>query len=284
MPEKILMNNYEWHCNFDTPFFCHYSSHGLETHCHVDFYELCIIVSGSYEHIHNEKTTICKVGDILFFSPGQIHSLVACSTNSYHYSVIIKQDFFRDFCRKNLHNAEKILSTPSVVIKTSGVQLAYLAQIASCLTFMAGDDLMPTIKLFLSNILFACFDNLPATTANMNKIYAVDLLQRFNNFAALSEDVTTIYKQYPLSRNALINDFKKLTGCTIVQYRNMKRIEYAAHLLQEANYSVTDICDILNIENHSHFAKQFKKTYGIAPKQYQIQHRPDENNENKKRS
>lgn len=270
--KKPRMNLFAYHCSYDTPFFCHYGSVGMELHCHVDFYEFCIIVGGSYQHIYNGQESICKTGHLLFFSPGETHSLIENANNSYHYSFIVKKTFFEDFCRKYKRNSEEILSTPSVITKPSGVQFAYLSQLASSLVYSIDKELISTMEHLLLNLLFACFESIPDATAKQSKIYAVDLFQRMNNYEVLDVDVSLMYKDYPLSQTALINDFKELTGYTIVQYRNMKRMEYAAHLLAEANYSVTDIINMLNLSGLGYFSKQFKKQYGMTPKQYQIMH------------
>lgn len=81
-----------------------------------------------------------------------------------------------------------------------------------------------------------------------------------------------MYAFYPLSQTALINDFKKLTGYTIVQYRNIKRMEYAADYLVKSNYSVTAIANALNISSLGYFSQQFKKQFGMTPTEYQRLH------------
>ena len=85
-----------------------------------------------------------------------------------------------------------------------------------------------------------------------------------------------MYAYYPLSQTALINDFKKLTGYTIVQYRNIKRMEYAADFLIKSNYSVTAIANTLNISSLGYFSQQFKKQFGLTPTEYQQQYRKKE--------
>ena len=273
--KKIMINHFTNHCTYDVPFFCHYSTRGLDWHCHADFYEFCMIVGGSYKHTCDNTHSVCQTGHLLFFSPGESHSLIATDSHSYHYSLIVRQSFFSEYCRKHQYNAEQILSTPFATKKLQGVQFAYLSQLASSLVYSISQESLPTMEHFLSTLLYACFENMPDTTAKSSKIYAVDLFQRLNNYEVLDVDITQLYKDYPLSRTALISDFKELTGHTIVQYRNLKRMEYAAHLLSEANYSVTDIITMLNLSGLGYFSKQFRKLYGMTPKQYQLLHHTD---------
>lgn len=265
----VKKNRFATHCSHDTPFFCHYTPQGQNFHTHVDYYEFCLIVGGSYNHTYGKTQTTCTPGTLLFFMPGEVHSLIEGAPNSYHYSLIVKESYFRDFCLKHNSNAEHILSTPFVEKKLLGFQLVYLSQLASCVSYTISKELIPAMEHFIATLIFTCFESLPNTIAKSNRIYAVDLFQRLNNFETLDMNVTSMYKEYPLSKSELTKDFKELTGYTLVEYRNIKRMEYAAQLLTETDYSVTDIVGILNLSSTGYLSKQFKKQYGVTPKQYQ---------------
>lgn len=266
------MHYFDFHCSTDIPYFCHFSSSGASSHCHADFYEFCLIVSGSYKNVYNNVETICEIGHLLLFAPGESHELTAMAPNSHHYSLIVRESYFQKYCEQHLEHATQICATPFTSKKLSGVQFAYISQLTSSITYSTSSKRVEIVNHLLSTLLFACFEALPDSTANSTKIYAVDLLQRLNNYHILNIDVKQMYADYPISQSALINDFKNLTGYTIVQYRNLKRMEYAANLLAEANYSVTDISSILNISCPGYFSEQFKKVYGMSPKQYQLLH------------
>lgn len=257
------------HCSHDTPFFCHYTPNGQHFHAHVDYYEFCLIVGGSYNHTYGKTKTTCTPGTLLFFSPGEVHSLIESAPNSCHYALIVKESYFREFCLKHNSNAEQILSTPFVEKKLPGFQLVYLSQLASSVSYTISEKLIPIMEHFLATLIFTSFESLPNTIAKSSRIYAVDLFQRLNNFETLDMNVTSMYKEFPLSKSELTKDFKELTGYTLVEYRNIKRMEYAAQLLTETDYSVTDIVGILNLSSTGYLSKQFKKQYGMTPKQYQ---------------
>lgn len=268
----VRKSRFSSHCAYDIPFFCHYTSKGLGMHSHTDFYEFCLIVSGSYIHTYGKTQTVCERGTLIFCRRGEAHSLVANAPNSYHYALIIKEDFFREFCNRGNSNAAKILSVPFVEKKIQGFQLVYLSQLASSVSYTVSQELIPVMEHLFSTLIFTCSESLPNTLAKSSRIYAVDIFQRMNNFQTLDMDVTQIYKEYPLSKSELTKDFKKLTGYTLVEYRNIKRMEYAAQLLTETDYSVTDIVGILNLSSAGYLSKQFRKQYGMTPKQYQAKY------------
>lgn len=269
--QKIIMNYFNTHCLYDQPFFCHFGKKGLEMHCHVDFYEFCFVTSGSYENIYCDNKTICDIGTLLFLAPGESHSFLPVKPNSAHYSFIIRRDYFEKFFKIHFPTYEKDLPI-NFVQKTSSVQLIYLSHIASKLSFSIAQQKHSLMELFLYNIIYTCLDTIPDIIASQTKVYAIDLFNQLNNFNMLDENISDLYKKYPLSKNSLIADFKELTGYTIVHYRNIKRMEYAAHLLEEADYSITDIVSILNLSSLGYFSKRFKEQYGMTPKKYQSIH------------
>ena len=261
------------HCPSDLPFFCNFGSVGSDFHRHVDFYEFCIIVSGSYRHIHHREETIFDLGQLLFFSPGETHALFDLGPSSHHYSFIVEEHYFQQYVSKHIDYAEQVFNTPYLICKLPSLEFAYLTHLTSIIVRSASTDRLPIADHLLSNLLFSCFAAQLEPISNAVQIYAVDLLRRFDSYHELNTDINTLYEDYPVSPTTLIHDFKELTGQTIVQYRNAKRIEYAAQLLKEENYPTAMIANMLNISSLGYFSNQFKKQYGMTPKQYQILYR-----------
>lgn len=66
----------------------------------------------------------------------------------------------------------------------------------------------------------------------------------------------------------LLRNFKKHYGCSVIAYYNGKRFEYAKHLLETTNMSVSAISEQLNMADVYVFSKFFKKYEGISPRDY----------------
>jgi AraC-like DNA-binding protein len=71
-----------------------------------------------------------------------------------------------------------------------------------------------------------------------------------------------------MSESNFCQYFKKITGCTPVQYFINFKMEKAIEMLKKE--SVTDVAFDLGYDNISYFILIFKKMYGMTPKQYQI--------------
>jgi AraC family transcriptional regulator of arabinose operon len=83
-----------------------------------------------------------------------------------------------------------------------------------------------------------------------------------------SPDMSGIARQVNLSPSRLRHLFKKETGKTPAQFLKSLRLRQAALLLSTTFLSVKEISNRVGITNTSHFVREFKKVYGVAPTTY----------------
>ena len=102
----------------------------------------------------------------------------------------------------------------------------------------------------------------------MKNDYVVDLVTKLNNYTYLTTKIQEIYGQYPVAKCKLIKEFKEYTGMTIVQYQKKQKLAYAAQLLANSDYQITQIAEILGFDSLSHFLRIFKEEYRMTPKEY----------------
>ncbi len=74
--------------------------------------------------------------------------------------------------------------------------------------------------------------------------------------------------KFHLSEHYLCHIFREVTGCTIIQYINVVRINEARRLLLETNIKIRDIVTKIGFSNHVHFCRVFKKEVGTSPTQF----------------
>lgn len=72
-----------------------------------------------------------------------------------------------------------------------------------------------------------------------------------------------------ISKNYLANIFREVTGATIFQYLNQRRINQAKLIfLTEPGASVTDVGYRVGFKHPAHFSRVFKQISGISPNRY----------------
>jgi two-component system response regulator YesN len=62
--------------------------------------------------------------------------------------------------------------------------------------------------------------------------------------------------------------FKEGTGLTLNQYLRSLRIRKAKELIENTFLSVKEVMSQVGIKDRSHFVKDFKRVYGLAPSKY----------------
>jgi transcriptional regulator GlxA family with amidase domain len=67
--------------------------------------------------------------------------------------------------------------------------------------------------------------------------------------------------------------FKAETGMSPAHYLRSLRMQEAEKLLKTTFLSVKEVVHRIGIRDESHFARDFKKAYGMSPAQYRAHHR-----------
>lgn len=97
----------------------------------------------------------------------------------------------------------------------------------------------------------------------------------------VSEVVTYINSNYQsditldiLCRELYINKyylchiFKEITGLSVIDFINTKRLAEAERLLRYSRLSITEICETVGFNSISHFINLFKKSYKCTPRAF----------------
>lgn len=80
--------------------------------------------------------------------------------------------------------------------------------------------------------------------------------------------VSEIATSVGLSQYHFMREFKRITGCTLTNYVNIIRCEYAKDLLQTGQHKVKEVALLCGFESESYFINVFKKHTASLPSEH----------------
>lgn len=238
----------------------------VDVHTHEDFYELVILAGDDFYHYHNGEEQRINKNTVYFFKPGESHGLYKSTPKSVHFSFFAKYSFFNRFFEENAFLRNVFAGRNYLTCKLTDIEYAYIYNLANQL--IRQEDEYQKVSLFLYNVISLLMLHNETGTSESKNDHIVDLVTKLNNYTYLTTKVKDIYGKYPVAKCTLIKEFKEHTGMTIVQYQKKQKLAYAAQLLVNSDYQITQIAEILEFDSLSHFLRIFKEEYGMTPKEY----------------
>lgn len=97
---------------------------------------------------------------------------------------------------------------------------------------------------------------------------SVNWLNQHYSQPVLSESLA---KEVGLNPSTFRQLFKKLTGCSPIQFQKAVRLHQARELLLNTRRDVSAIASDVGYESASQFSREYKRYFGITPKKQQLQ-------------
>ncbi|MBR1965823.1 MAG: helix-turn-helix domain-containing protein [Lentisphaeria bacterium] len=101
-------------------------------------------------------------------------------------------------------------------------------------------------------------------------VYAISFLNKNYMNNIYLEDIA---KACSMSPNSLLRNFKKVTGCTPLEYLTQLRISQACFLLINSSMRGKEIAEKCGFTDFAYFIRIFRKKIGCTPRQYKAQNK-----------
>lgn len=88
------------------------------------------------------------------------------------------------------------------------------------------------------------------------------------NYTTGAIDIEDLAKLCKISSAYFRKQFKAIYGCTPVEYINGLKLRRAGELVASGMYSVREAAEQSGYSDCSHFSREFKKHFGVAPSRY----------------
>ena len=229
--------------------------------------ELLHFTGGSGSVLCGENTYDVKPGDLVVVNSYLAHRVDAREDIEYDCLII-----YDDFCTENgidtaMTQFDAKLTDPKVSAMYQAVMDAYSNQ-----------DVLWQARVrcsALQLLIYLCADyshprSTPITEdqAFQSVIAAIGYIKDHLQEKLTVEDIA---QHAGFSKYYFLRLFKRVTGCTLVQYINLLRCETAKELLRSGNHTVKEVALLCGFDNLSYFTSVFKKNTGCLPNAYKAQ-------------
>jgi len=254
-----------------------------EPHTH-SFDEISIVFGGSAVHVVGKNRYPMMRGDVFVVHGDQVHSHTKLS-NFHIFNIIYKREFFEiiknelqeipgfktlfvhEPCFREFHKFKaKLHLHPH--------QLNYIQSIINQMIEERKSERAGSNKsiehLFRVLIINLCQCYMEIDTPHSKELYTIGRLIDFME-KNLGEDITLdmLAKRAYTSKSTLLRAFKRMTGCTPIEYLIKLRIEKAAKMMEKNNdIRIIDVSLATGFWNSSYFTRKFKAVIGMTPMEY----------------
>lgn len=81
-----------------------------------------------------------------------------------------------------------------------------------------------------------------------------------------------LIREMGMSRSVLFRRIKSTTGQSVVEFINAVRMKRAAQLLSTGQLRVSEVCELVGLEDIKYFRKAFQQLHGVSPSEYAKHH------------
>lgn len=243
-------------------------------HSH-DFFEMEFAVSGSVNHIVNNKATTFCGGDIWFLSPSSVHHFYG---DEHHPGIERYLLYFKpEFISNTVWKAVDVHALP-FCLHLKGESFRMLQSMFHNLLPYTSNRFLPRsdfVKWTLEWIILYLFEkrSAPETVAAPPQLQPalVYIQSHFRENITVDEVADTVH----FSAAHFSRLFHKHMGMSYRDYVQTLRLAYAFSLLHAPDIKVYEACFQSGFNSPEHFSRAFKKQFGISPEQHYLNKNPE---------
>lgn len=246
-------------------------------HTHENYWDFTILTDGTIDHYINGKKQRLEKNTLFFARKSDTHYFKCSSAGAIRYINIMVRDefiqsFFRQYptCYSDLFFGENhsFALSDELIFKIENI----LRKI-NLVTFQRDTQsrMLCSVFLLLISQIFTDSLNLPHEAAPEAGPFFSALSKTMQNSAFPSYTVNDLCSKLNYSRMQLNRLFKKYLNTTPHAYLVDYKLDYAKNLLLNTTLKVIDIATATGYATLSQFNLNFKKKFGIPPREYRKQ-------------
>lgn len=249
-----------------------------------DSYEINFFINVSLEIFIKDARYEIHAGDVIFINEFDIHHFIYGSTSTFYNRYLI--NFKKDYILPNLKAAGiecvlDYLKDSKCTLATTNLkernELEYLFKAIihgnnSCPGTLSKNFKEATLKSYLVLILMRIWEliknNKPKDIMNKKGKLIQDVIQFIDNNYMNEINLDLLEENFFLDKFHISHIFKEVTGFSIIEYVQQRRVIEAQKMLKNTSQDIIDICFDCGFNNIQHFYRVFKKISSITPDKY----------------
>ena len=248
--------------------------HDLSTRYHShEYYEFCLMTDGSCLYKTENSETLLEKGDLIFIVPGKSHQILAIKSKPFtQINISITANGLAALSQTVAPSLPEHLSKYNRgKIRVNPIELEYLS-------FLAVNDtqrIQQKRSVWIKSWLIATFliiENMYKTVDFTLPVWFNDIIQKMNSPENIEKRLSDLVFLKEFSPTTLGKYFRRYLGMSPNEYFVKLKIDYAALLLQETQYTTLQICEKIGFDSLSHFNHIFKKQLNCTPREYKKQY------------
>ncbi len=253
-----------------------YPNFAADSHWHDDL-EFISVLSGSMDYNVNGEIVHLKAGQGIMVNARQVHYGFSSEQNECDFYCIllhpmllcISQNIDREFVSPILSDS----SLPYILLDS---QTDWQKKLLSDIEDIYLCKGKPNAPLYVQNLFYHIWIILSENALKVRRAKRQD-----RNLSVLKDMLVFVQKNYAskitladiaksgnVSKSTCLSIFKKYLQDTPTNYLIGYRLKRAMRLLEDREWSVTEIALSVGFSGVSYFAETFKKVYGCSPSEY----------------
>ena len=246
----------------------------INPHTH-NHYALYYLLQGSRKFFIKNRFYLLNPGDFVITKPNTIHYTMSADSD-IHERVML--NFTDDIILSKVKPfAQKLCDTQHIIIPDKDRSLIEeLLEKISC-EYRNSDKYSSVLEgLLLNELLTAVLRiqnaNTPTDSPDAESGTEFDkIIEYINNNLNTNISLDDVAAFSNFSKSHFSRIFKKMTGVTFLDYLQLQRVNKAKKMLEQTQFSITEIANECGFSSSGYFATVFKRYFGTSPLSFRKQ-------------